>query len=60
LPKTKLRELRKRGLPDYLACPLAATRKGTWHSSANGYLAKALPTVYFTRTLGLVLALPGL
>ena len=57
LPKTKLRELRKRGLPDYLACPLAATRKGAWHSSANGYLARALPTVYFTRTLGLVL--PG-
>ena len=55
LPKTKLRELRKRGLPDSLARPLAATRKGPWHSSANGYLARALPTQYFTRTLGLVL-----
>ena len=55
LPKTKLRELRKRGLPDSLARPLAATRKGPWHSSANGYLAKALPTQYFTRTLGLIL-----
>jgi len=55
LPKTKLRELRKRGLPDSLARPLAATRKGPWHSSANGYLARALPTRYFTRTLGLVL-----
>ena len=57
LPKTKLRELRKRGLPDSLARPLAATRKGPWHSSANGYLARALPTQYFTRALGLVL--PG-
>jgi len=55
LPKTKLRELRKRGLPDSLAGPLAATRKGPWHISANGYLARALPTRYFTRTLGLVL-----
>ncbi len=55
LPKTKLRELRKRGLPDLLARPLAATRKGPWHISANGYLARALPTQYFTRTLGLVL-----
>jgi RNA-directed DNA polymerase len=55
LPKTKLRELRKRGLPDSLARPLAATRKGPWHISANGYLARALPTQYFKRTLGLVL-----
>ena len=55
LPKTKLRELRARGLPDALARPLAATRKGPWHISANGYLAKALPTRYFTRILGLVL-----
>ena len=54
-PKTKLRELRRRGLPDALARPLAATRKGPWHTSANGYLARALPTQYFTRTLGLVL-----
>ena len=55
LPKTKLRNLRKAGLPDVLARPLAATRKGPWHISANGYLARALPSQYFTRTLGLVL-----
>ena len=55
LPKTKLRELRKGGLPDSLAKPLAATRKGPWHTSANGYLARVLPATYFTRTLGLVL-----
>jgi len=54
LPKTKLRKLRGFGLPDSLARPLAATRKGAWHISANGYLARALPTGYFTRTLGLV------
>lgn len=54
LPKTKLRKLRGLGLPDSLARPLAATRKGPWHISANGYLARALPTQYFTRTLGLV------
>ena len=42
------------GLPDSLAKPLAATRKGAWHISANGYLARALSTRYFTRTLGLV------
>ena len=55
LPKTKLRNLRKAGLPDHLARPLAATRKGTWHISANSYLARALPTRHFTRTLGFVL-----
>jgi len=55
LPKTKLRNLRKAGLPDDLARPLAATRKGTWHISANSYLARALPTRYFTGILGLVL-----
>ena len=54
LPKTKLRKLRGAGLPDSLARPLAATRKGPWHISANGYLARALPTSYFVRTLGLV------
>jgi RNA-directed DNA polymerase len=54
LPKTKLRKLRGCGLPDSLAKPLAATRKGPWHISANGYLARALPVQYFTRTLGLV------
>ena len=32
---------------------LAATRKGASHISANGYLARALPTRDFTRTLGL-------
>jgi len=55
LPKTKLRELRARGLPDSLARPLAATRKGPWHISANGYLARALPRQHFTRILGLAL-----
>ena len=55
LPKTKLRNLRKAGLPDYLARPLAATRKGAWHISANGYLARGLSTRYFTGILGLVL-----
>ena len=55
LPKTKLRNLRALGLPDSLARPLAATRKGPWHISANGYLARALTPRYFTRTLGLVL-----
>lgn len=54
LPKTKLRKLRGFGLPDSLAKPLAATRKGAWRISANGYLARALPTQYFIRTLGLV------
>ena len=49
------KELERRGLPDSLARPLAATRKGPWHISANSYLARALPTQYFTRTLGLVL-----
>ena len=57
LPKTKLRELRKRGLPDDVAKPLAATRKGPWRVSGNGYLARALPGAHFTDTLGLVL--PG-
>jgi len=54
LPKTKLRNLRKGGLPEALARPLDATRKGAWHISANGYLARVLSVGYFNRTLGLV------
>ena len=54
-PENQTAGTARRGFPDSLARPLAATRKGPWHISANGYLARALPTQYFTRTLGLVL-----
>ncbi len=39
----QMRNLRKGGLPEALARPLAATRKGPWQISTNGYLAKVLP-----------------
>ena len=57
LPRTKVRELIKRGIPEYWAVLVGTTRKGAWRLSRNTTVAKALPVSYFTRTLGLVL--PG-
>jgi RNA-directed DNA polymerase len=56
-PRTKVRELLARGIPDYWAHVVGATRKGPWRLSANTTVAKALPVSYFTGALGLVL--PG-
>jgi len=57
LPRTKVRELINRGIPEYWAVQVGTTRKGAWRLSRNTTVAKALPVSYFTRTLGLVL--PG-
>ena len=57
LPRTKVRELINRGVPEYWAAKVGTTRKGPWRLSRNTTVAKALPVSYFTRTLGLVL--PG-
>lgn len=57
LPRTRVRALINGGVPEYWAIKVGSTRKGPWRLSRNTTVAKALPTVYFTRTLGLVL--PG-
>ncbi len=57
LSRTKVRELIKRGIPEYWAVMVGTTRKGAWRLSRNTTVAKALPVSYFTLTLGLVL--PG-
>jgi hypothetical protein len=55
--RTRVRELINRGVPKYWAERVGTSRKGPWRLSRNTTVAKALPVVYFTRTLGLVL--PG-
>jgi group II intron reverse transcriptase/maturase len=55
--RTRVRELINRGVPRYWAERVGTSRKGPWRLSRNTTVAKALPVVYFTRTLGLVL--PG-
>ncbi len=57
LPRTRVRELINRGIPEYWAVKVGTTRKGPWRLSANTTVAKSLPVGYFTRRLGLVL--PG-
>jgi RNA-directed DNA polymerase len=57
LPKTRVRELMARGIPEKWAKVVGNTRKGPWRLGANSTVAKALPVSYFTRTLGVVL--PG-
>jgi RNA-directed DNA polymerase len=55
--RTRVRELINRGIPRYWAERVGTSRKGPWRLSRNTTVAKALPVVYFTRTLGLIL--PG-
>lgn len=55
--RTRVCELINRGVPLYWAERVGTSRKGPWRLSRNTTVAKALPVVYFTRTLGLVL--PG-
>jgi RNA-directed DNA polymerase len=57
LPRTKVRALINRGVPEYWAVRVGTTRKAPWRLSRNTTVAKALPVSYFTRKLGLVL--PG-
>ena len=54
-PKTRVRNLKARGVYHKWARMVGNTRKGPWRLSRNGTLCAALPDAYFTRTLGLVL-----
>ena len=55
LPRTKVRNLKARGVRHKWALMVGNTRKGPWRLSKNGTLCAALPDSYFTRYLGLVL-----
>jgi len=55
LPRTKVRNLKARGIYHKWAMMVGNTRKGEWRLSKNGTLCAALPDSYFTRSLGLVL-----
>ncbi|TFG82250.1 MAG: group II intron reverse transcriptase/maturase [Chromatiales bacterium] len=57
LPRTKVRAMINAGVSEYWAVKVGTTRKGPWRLSRNTTVAQALPVVYFTRKLGLVL--PG-
>lgn len=58
LPRTKVRNLKARGVRHKWAMMVGNTRKGEWRLSKNGTLCAALPDSYFTRSLGLVLLGP--
>ena len=55
LPRTRVRELMRRGVSRYRAVQVGNTRKGAWRLSKNGFVKMAWPNRYFTQTLGLVL-----
>lgn len=55
LPRTRVRNLKARGVYHQWAMMVGNTRKGSWRLSKNGTLCVALPDAYFTRTHGLVL-----
>ena len=55
LPKTKIRELQRRGVCHYWAMAVGNTRKGAWRLSKHGQVIHALPDKHFTAQLGLVL-----
>lgn len=58
LPRTRVRNLKARGIRHKWAMLVGNTRKGEWRLSKNGTLCAALPDTYFTRSLGLVLLEP--
>jgi len=55
LPRTKIRELERRGVCHYWAVIVGNSRKSTWRMSRNGQVIHALPEGYFTSKLGLFL-----
>ena len=55
LPRTKVRELKSRGVCHRWAVMVGNTRKGAWRLSKHGQVIHALPDTYFTAKLGLVL-----
>ena len=56
-PRTRIRELRKRGIPHGQAVPVGNARKGAWRMSKTKWVIIALRNAYFRRVLGLFL--PG-
>jgi len=56
-PRTRVRELKKRGISNDLAVTVGNARKGAWRMSKVKWVIIALPNEYFRRTLGLFL--PG-
>jgi RNA-directed DNA polymerase len=57
-PRTRVRELKKRGICHRSAVSTGNARKGSWRMSRVKWVIIALPNVYFRRTLGLFL--PGI
>ena len=53
LPRTKVRNLKARGIRHKWAMMVGNTRKGAWRLSKNGTLCAAVPDPYFVRSLGL-------
>jgi len=56
-PRTRVRELRKRGVSHRFAVTAGNARKGSWRMSRIKWVIIALPNAYFRRVLGLFL--PG-
>jgi len=57
-PRTRVRELKKRGIYHKSAVSTGNARKGSWRMSRVKWVIIALPNIYFRRTLGLFL--PGI
>jgi len=55
LPRTRIRELKCRGIRHHWAVMIGNTRKGAWRLSKHGQIIHALPDKYFTAQLGLSL-----
>ena len=54
LPRTRVHNLKSKGIQHKWAMMVGNTRKGAWRLSKNGTLCKAFPDEYFTRYLGLM------
>jgi len=54
--RTRIRELKKRGISQSVAVPVGCSRKGPWRMSKVKWVAFALPRAYF---IYLGLFLPG-
>ena len=55
LPRTKVHELKSRGVCHHWAVIVGNARKGAWRMSKHGQVIHALPEGYFTSKLGLIL-----
>jgi RNA-directed DNA polymerase len=55
MPRTRVRNLMKRGAARKWAVMVGNTRKGAWRLSKNGTVCAALPDDWFTRSAGVIL-----